>query len=248
MKYKIVLVEDEINLNNLIKAYLEKAGYEVTTFTNGNDAIKNIDIPANLWILDIMLGDDVNGYDVIKAIREQDDNVPVIFTSARDQELDKIFDEGGYNKFYSLVTYFKLEDYLNIKLKKIANVYDRYGVWAQIESDLPFTRVEKDKINKIKTILSKYYIDFSDLKEYDSDIIMNAARILNMDKEVEAMKGLEDLHSIIDIDISINTMLNYVSVNNIRKIYKIIERNIIEGKLDNNSYSIEEFLRKRNYE
>ncbi len=164
------------------------------------------------------------------------------------KELDKIFDEGGYNKFYSLVTYFKLEDYLNIKLKKIANVYDRYGVWAQIESDLPFTRVEKDKINKIKTILSKYYIDFSDLKEYDSDIIMNAARILNMDKEVEAMKGLEDLHSIIDIDISINTMLNYVSVNNIRKIYKIIERNIIEGKLDNNSYSIEEFLRKRNYE
>ena len=38
-----------------------------------------------------MLGDDVNGYDVIKAIREHDDNVPVIFTSARDQELDKIF-------------------------------------------------------------------------------------------------------------------------------------------------------------
>ena len=96
--------------------------------------------------------------------------------------------------------------------------------------------------------MSKYYIDFSDLKEYDSDIIMNAARILNMDKEVEAMKGLEDLHSIIDIDISINTMLNYVSVNNIKKVYKIIERNIIEGKLDNNSYSIEKFLRKRNYE
>ena len=69
MKYKIVLVEDEINLNNLIKAYLEKAGYEVITFTNGNDAIKNIDIPANLWILDIMLPDDINGYDIIKKIR-----------------------------------------------------------------------------------------------------------------------------------------------------------------------------------
>ena len=33
----------------------------------------------------------MNGYDVIKAIREKDENVPVIFTSARDQELDKIF-------------------------------------------------------------------------------------------------------------------------------------------------------------
>ena len=38
-----------------------------------------------------MLGDDVSGYDVIKAIREKDENVPVIFTSARDQEIDKIF-------------------------------------------------------------------------------------------------------------------------------------------------------------
>ena len=38
-----------------------------------------------------MLGDDISGYDVIKAIREKDENVPVIFTSARDQEIDKIF-------------------------------------------------------------------------------------------------------------------------------------------------------------
>ena len=37
-----------------------------------------------------MLGDDVNGYDIIKAIREVEKDVPVIFTSARDQDLDKI--------------------------------------------------------------------------------------------------------------------------------------------------------------
>ena len=37
-----------------------------------------------------MLGDDVNGYDIIKAIREVETDVPVIFTSARDQDLDKI--------------------------------------------------------------------------------------------------------------------------------------------------------------
>ena len=89
--FKICLVEDEIDLSNLIKTYLEKAGYHVTCFTKGNDAINYIGNEVNLWILDIMLGDDVNGYDVIKAIREHDDNVPVIFTSARDQELDKIF-------------------------------------------------------------------------------------------------------------------------------------------------------------
>lgn len=88
--YNIVLVEDEKDLNNLIKAYLEKEGYNVTSYYNGTDAINNIDKPAHFWILDIMLGDDVSGYDIIKKIREVDTNIPVIFTSARDKELDKI--------------------------------------------------------------------------------------------------------------------------------------------------------------
>lgn len=88
--YKICLVEDEINLNNLIKNYLEHEGYEVVTIYNGTDALNVINDNIHLWILDIMLGDDVSGYDVIKKIRENNKDVPVIFTSARDQDLDKI--------------------------------------------------------------------------------------------------------------------------------------------------------------
>ena len=59
-------------------------------FTKGIDAINYIGNPVDIWILDIMLGDDINGYDVIKAIREKYPLVPVIFTSARDQDLDRI--------------------------------------------------------------------------------------------------------------------------------------------------------------
>lgn len=88
--YNICFVEDEVDLANLVKMYLEKAGYQVTQFTLGKDALEYIGNPVDLWILDIMLGDDINGYDIIKAIREKDQNVPVIFTSARDQDLDKI--------------------------------------------------------------------------------------------------------------------------------------------------------------
>jgi len=88
--YTIGLVEDEIDLLKLIKNYLEKANYNVITFTKGMDAINYIGNKIDLWILDIMLGDDVNGYDIIKAIRANNDLVPVIFTSARDQDLDKI--------------------------------------------------------------------------------------------------------------------------------------------------------------
>ena len=89
--YNIVLVEDEKDLNDLIKLYLTKEGYSVIQFFNGTDALNSIDIVnANLWILDIMLSDDVSGYDIIKKIREKNDVVPVIFTSARDKDLDKI--------------------------------------------------------------------------------------------------------------------------------------------------------------
>ena len=89
--YKICLVEDEEALSNVVKLYLERAGYEVVVFKKGNDAIEYIGNKVDLWILDIMLGDDVSGYNVIKQIREKDEFVPVIFTSARDQEIDKIF-------------------------------------------------------------------------------------------------------------------------------------------------------------
>ncbi len=88
--YKIAFVEDEEDLNSLIKTYLEHEGYEVTSYLNGTDAIKDIDKNPDLWILDIMLPGDISGYDIIKKIREKNDVVPVIFTSARDEQLDKI--------------------------------------------------------------------------------------------------------------------------------------------------------------
>ncbi len=91
--YRVCLVEDEVDLSNLIKTYLEKAGYEVIPFYKGQDAlnyIENNSDTIHLYILDIMLGDEISGYDIIKKIRENNSLVPVIFTSARDQDLDKI--------------------------------------------------------------------------------------------------------------------------------------------------------------
>ena len=88
--YNIALVEDEKDLNDLIKTYLEKEGYNVTSYYNGDTAIKDSNKDYHLWILDIMLGDDISGYDIIKKIREDNNDVPVIFTSARDKDLDKI--------------------------------------------------------------------------------------------------------------------------------------------------------------
>lgn len=88
--YNICLVEDEKDLNHLIKSYLERESYSVTSYLTGTDALAHINDNFDLWVIDIMLGDEVSGYDIIKKIREIDPNKPVIFTSARDQDLDKI--------------------------------------------------------------------------------------------------------------------------------------------------------------
>ena len=87
--HTICLVEDELDLSKLIKMYLEKANYNVVTFDKGEDAINYIGNKVDIWILDIMLKDDVNGYYIIKEIRKENSVVPVILTSARDQDLHK---------------------------------------------------------------------------------------------------------------------------------------------------------------
>lgn len=89
MSKRIYLVEDEKSLNILLEKYLQREGYEVTTFSEGRPAISKIKDMPDLWILDIMLPD-VDGYEIIKAIKENNKNTPVIFMSARNEELDRV--------------------------------------------------------------------------------------------------------------------------------------------------------------
>ena len=90
MKKVISIVEDEKDLNELVKRYLEKEGYKVHAYlTFGEASSHTSDDDVHLWILDIMLGDK-SGFDLIEQIRMNDPNVPVIFMSARDKEFDRI--------------------------------------------------------------------------------------------------------------------------------------------------------------
>lgn len=90
MKKVITIVEDEKDLNELVKRYLEREGYEVRSYLTYDEASQHTnDDDVHLWILDIMLGDK-SGFDLIEEIRQNDSQVPVIFMSARDKEFDRI--------------------------------------------------------------------------------------------------------------------------------------------------------------
>ena len=89
-KSKILVVDDEVEILNLIKKALKKEGFEniyiADNGTNGLEIFKNEN--PDLAILDIMLPD-IEGYDVCKKIRQTSD-IPVLFLSAKGEELDKL--------------------------------------------------------------------------------------------------------------------------------------------------------------
>lgn len=89
MNYTIYLVEDEQNLNELLTMYLKNEGWTVTSCLTGEKAKMLINEPPHLWILDIMLPD-IDGYQLIREIKATTPDIPVIFISARDADIDRV--------------------------------------------------------------------------------------------------------------------------------------------------------------
>lgn len=147
--YKICLVEDEEDLNHLITTYLKKEGYEVVSFTKGVDALEYLKTgEVHLWILDIMLKDSVSGYDIIKEIRTTNQSVPVIFTSARDQDLDKIIGLELGSDDYITKPYSPKELILRVNnmMKRVYATYSKKIKYENYEIDLDKRLVyEQDK-------------------------------------------------------------------------------------------------------
>lgn len=87
--FRVFLVEDELNLNQILTSYLQKEAWEVRSFSDGEAALQAIAERPHLWILDIMLPD-IDGYQLLRRIKEESPDVPVIFISARDADIDRI--------------------------------------------------------------------------------------------------------------------------------------------------------------
>ena len=86
---KIFVVDDEKNIRDLIKKYLDKEGYETILFNNGENLLVEIDrLNPDLIVLDIMMPG-IDGFELCKEIRKSND-IPIIFVSAKDEELDRI--------------------------------------------------------------------------------------------------------------------------------------------------------------
>lgn len=86
---QILIIEDDINIAELEKEYLQLNGYKVEIIQNGNEGLKEALIGIyDLIIVDLMLpGKD--GYEIVKEVRDKYE-IPIIIVSARSEDIDKI--------------------------------------------------------------------------------------------------------------------------------------------------------------
>lgn len=89
MKYKVLVIEDERDIREIVVKYLENSDYEVHEGINGIQGLKKFrEIMPHIVILDIMMPD-ITGFEVLEEMRKISDS-PVIMLTAKQEEIDRL--------------------------------------------------------------------------------------------------------------------------------------------------------------
>lgn len=127
MAYKILVVDDEPDLREILQCNLENAGYEVDTAESAEEALHLLSPSHNLILLDVMLGG-ISGFRMAEKLRKELKNeTPIIFLTAKDTENDMLtgFSAGG-------------DDY-------ISKPFSLHEVLARIKAILRRTKAEPEQ-------------------------------------------------------------------------------------------------------
>ena len=147
-KGRILVVEDDFDISNMLRIYFSAQGYEVQVAPRGGDALSMTrkQLPS-LIMLDIMLPD-MNGYDVCRELRTttRTSQIPIIFLTQKDERSDKIKGlELGADDY--IVKPFDIEE-LRLRVKNIIDNSDRKHM-LDPKSGLPTGRLIEDQLRSL---------------------------------------------------------------------------------------------------
>ncbi len=157
----IFVVDDERDIRELIRKYLEKEGHKVTTFSDGTTVYDEmIRLDPDLIVMDIMMPT-MDGLDLCRKIRKKSE-IPIIFVSARGEEIDRILGlELGADDY--LAKPFSPRELL-VRIKNIFRRLDKQNT-SDVERHM--------KIKDVKLYQSRRYVEISEqvlkltTKEFD---------------------------------------------------------------------------------
>ena len=215
---KILVVDDEEHIAELISYNLTSNGYKVITANNGNDAVKlAVEEKPNLILLDLMIpGKD--GYDVCKDIRSNSDvrNTPIIMLTAKSEELDKILGlELGADDY--ITKPFSVRELL----ARVKAVLRRFSISEPESNILIFGNLTAD-FDKREILVNDKKLDLT-LKEFEllEILIRNKGKILTRDTLLDKIWGYEYIGETRTVDVHIRYLRKKIELDD--KNPKLIE-------------------------
>ena len=215
---KILEVDDEEHIAELISYNLTSNGYKVITANNGNDAVKlAVEEKPNLILLDLMIpGKD--GYDVCKDIRSNSDvrNTPIIMLTAKSEELDKILGlELGADDY--ITKPFSVRELL----ARVKAVLRRFSISEPESNILIFGNLTAD-FDKREILVNDKKLDLT-LKEFEllEILIRNKGKILTRDTLLDKIWGYEYIGETRTVDVHIRYLRKKIELDD--KNPKLIE-------------------------
>ena len=167
------------------------------------------------------------------------------------EELDKIFSSSNVEYGIDLIKELELDKHLELNnINKLVITTSPIGIWAQLDvlNTYNFTNNEKELINKIYELNGKDILDVDILYKYGLYILSLIGEIRGIDRKVITLKYNElPIHSRLDIDIEakdICDLLKKKPGKYLKRLYEILEYNILHKKLDNSSDAIKEYILK----
>lgn len=184
MKNKILIIDDDEELNHLLKVYLEKVGYEVISSMNPIEGIeKAFRQMPDLIILDIMMPE-MDGFDVCRNIRKKN-NVPIIMLTARGEVADRVvgLELGADDYIPKPFEPRELDARIKSILRRIHN--------TNLPSSLQFENLVLYPEKYIAELDGKQ-VDISAL-EFDLLLILarNKGRVLSRDALMDSLRGVD---------------------------------------------------------
>ncbi|WP_126246122.1 response regulator transcription factor [Chitinophaga rhizosphaerae] len=169
--HKVLVVEDDPNIVELLRMHLTDLGCEVNDARNGFDAMEKIhQTKFQLIVLDIMLPG-INGMEICRLVRQKDRETPIIFLTSKSEEIDKVLGlETGADDY--LTKPFSIREFLaRVKVIFRRNELPKdAGTGLQSGAVLRFGELEVD-VDMRKVTLGKLRIELSP-REFDLLVLL----------------------------------------------------------------------------
>ena len=203
MTDKILIVDDDPNINELLKIYLEKEGYDVKSATDGVEGINFFKMYSpDLVLLDIMLPKK-DGWQVCREIREISSK-PIIMITAKGEVFDKVLGlELGADDF--VVKPFDMKE-LSARVKAVLRRYQAHAVPEDGKETIKFDNIEISK-EKYELKVRGKAVDIPP-KELDLLYFLasNCNRVFSRDQLLDKVWGFDYLGDSRTVDVHVKRL------------------------------------------